>query len=236
VDEVLAVGDAMFQSKCLGKMQDVAKSGRTVLFVSHNMGAVETLCTKGLVISSGQIVANTTSKEAIQIYLREMETASDSDLAHRTDRSGVGRSQLQSIEITAGKDFKEKTLVTGDPARFTYYINYTFPGMIAVVSIYDTNGQAVVDFRSRHSGDGDYLSAQLHNKFICETDELLLAPGRYRMDIEIYCSQELQDHVTGAIYFDVAPGNIRGRMTSAPIRHAKAMMPNRWILPLKGSI
>src|SRR5690606_2818648 len=55
VDEVLAVGDAKFQQRCLGKMQSVASSGRTVLFVSHNMGAVQTLCTRGIVLDHGSV-------------------------------------------------------------------------------------------------------------------------------------------------------------------------------------
>src|SRR5262249_37936896 len=56
VDEVLAVGDAMFQKKCLGKMEDVARTGRTVLFISHNMAAIRALCTSGLVLHEGRIV------------------------------------------------------------------------------------------------------------------------------------------------------------------------------------
>lgn len=68
VDEVLAVGDAEFQKKCLGKMQDVAGQGRTVLFVSHNMGAVQALCQSGLVLSAGCIVKRAPVAEAIQSY------------------------------------------------------------------------------------------------------------------------------------------------------------------------
>jgi lipopolysaccharide transport system ATP-binding protein len=69
VDEVLAVGDAQFQKKCLGKMEDVSKNeGRTVLFVSHNMGAVKTLCNKGILLKTGQIIVNSTMTDAITQY------------------------------------------------------------------------------------------------------------------------------------------------------------------------
>lgn len=72
VDEVLAVGDAEFQKKAIGKMQDVSKGeGRTVLFVSHNMAAVRSLCTKGIVLENGQIVFNGTSKNSIDYYIKE---------------------------------------------------------------------------------------------------------------------------------------------------------------------
>jgi lipopolysaccharide transport system ATP-binding protein len=70
VDEVLAVGDAEFQKKCLGKMNDVAKGeGRTVLFVSHNMAAIETLCNKGILLANGNIEYTGNEKEAIEKYL-----------------------------------------------------------------------------------------------------------------------------------------------------------------------
>src|SRR5580692_11120327 len=69
IDEVLAVGDAEFQKKCLGKMNEVSKAGRTVLFVSHNMIAVEKLCTRGLVMNGGRLVFDGPVREAIESYL-----------------------------------------------------------------------------------------------------------------------------------------------------------------------
>jgi lipopolysaccharide transport system ATP-binding protein len=69
VDEVLAVGDAMFQKKCLGKMQDVSKGGRTVLFVSHNMGAVTTLCRTGIWLKQGQVVKTGPARQIVDEYL-----------------------------------------------------------------------------------------------------------------------------------------------------------------------
>ena len=69
VDEVLAVGDAQFQKKCLGKMGDAAQDGRTVLFVSHDMGAIERLCTRGAYVDNGQFVETETVTEAIHAYI-----------------------------------------------------------------------------------------------------------------------------------------------------------------------
>ena len=80
VDEVLAVGDVEFQDKCLGKMQDVAKEdGRTVIFVSHNMAAVESLCTRGILLHAGQIVLDSPAHEAVQHYLRRSIKSDFSD-------------------------------------------------------------------------------------------------------------------------------------------------------------
>ena len=68
VDEVLAVGDAAFQKRCLGKMKDVADSGRTVLFVSHNMAAVRSLCNRSLVMHRGKLICDDTVEKALRIY------------------------------------------------------------------------------------------------------------------------------------------------------------------------
>ena len=75
IDEVLAVGDAAFQKKCLGKMDDVARQGRTVLFVSHNLGAVQELCHRAILLEGGEVVHRGTPSESISEYLRRLETA-----------------------------------------------------------------------------------------------------------------------------------------------------------------
>src|SRR6266705_1693597 len=96
VDEVLAVGDAEFQKKCLGKIGDVAKGGRTVLFVSHNMAAVQGLCTSGVFLSQGRVVTQGTAADVVQHYLKTIAPPAieSSSLGERTDRSGNGRIRL----------------------------------------------------------------------------------------------------------------------------------------------
>jgi lipopolysaccharide transport system ATP-binding protein len=85
VDEVLAVGDAVFQKKCLGKMEGVAKEGRTVVFVSHNMAAVENLCQKVVVLESGKIVFAGGNKEGIEHYFQSVAGEQSSNAAAITD-------------------------------------------------------------------------------------------------------------------------------------------------------
>ena len=74
IDEVLAVGDTEFQKKCLRKMEDVSRSGRTILFVSHNMEAVRALCTKGILLDEGTIKLNGPAEEVIRGYLKKVTT------------------------------------------------------------------------------------------------------------------------------------------------------------------
>ena len=98
VDEVLAVGDLAFQNKCLGKMGDVARQGRTILFVSHNMGAVRSLCNTGVVLSEGKLVYTGDITSSIETYHRLVATADkhDDPAAHRPRGSGFSQITLES--------------------------------------------------------------------------------------------------------------------------------------------
>ena len=100
VDEVLAVGDAAFQKKAIGKMQEISAGGqRTVLFVSHNMGAVSRLCTRGIVLKHGKIVYDGTTSEAVRTYASINAQVSDHSVGARTDRQGLGDYQFEEIRI-----------------------------------------------------------------------------------------------------------------------------------------
>src|SRR5229473_5994284 len=88
VDEVLAVGDLTFQKKCLGKMSEVSRGGRTVLFVSHNMAAVENLCGRGVVLHQGKVQYDGSAKDAIQHYLSGFSQGGN--YGHVVELSGVG--------------------------------------------------------------------------------------------------------------------------------------------------
>lgn len=88
IDEVLAVGDAEFQRKCLGKMQEISgQDGRTVLFVSHNMAAVKNLCTRGIVLQNGKLVFDGTQIEAVNYYQRNIDTSHMVDYGHEIDNA-----------------------------------------------------------------------------------------------------------------------------------------------------
>ncbi|NBX39487.1 MAG: ATP-binding cassette domain-containing protein [Flavobacteriia bacterium] len=90
IDEVLAVGDAEFQKKCLGKMKEVSGQGRTVIFVSHNMAAVKTLCTKGLVLNLGQVSFNGTASEAVDSYYAMNASNLTSRIQSQNYESAIG--------------------------------------------------------------------------------------------------------------------------------------------------
>ena len=93
IDEVLAVGDAAFQKKCLGKMEDVSKQGRTILFVSHNLAAVQSLCKKSILVQGGRLVQYGETSQVLDQYLNDQMNAEVVPLSERLDRTGDGTVQ-----------------------------------------------------------------------------------------------------------------------------------------------
>src|SRR6516162_1345807 len=128
VDEVLAVGDAAFQRKCLGKMSEVSKGGRTVLFISHNMAAVENLCHKGIVIEEGSVVFLGDMKHAIERYLQGASTNGHASASHVVDlsrspgRPSRCRPLLKRLELFSREQPVRGQLRMGDP--LTAYISF----------------------------------------------------------------------------------------------------------------
>jgi lipopolysaccharide transport system ATP-binding protein len=103
VDEVLAVGDAEFQRKCLGKMENVSRSeGRTVLFVSHNMRAIQTLCQTGIVLEAGRIKCRSNAQEALRIYSETTEMHNTANFRVNGSRPSIRSVRVNSSELAKG--------------------------------------------------------------------------------------------------------------------------------------
>lgn len=230
VDEVLAVGDVAFQRKCLGKMEDVAQEGRTVLFVSHNMGLIQSLCDRGIFLNDGEIRADGSISEAVDAYLRQLDQAGAHDLVRRTDRKGKGDIKLVKIDISDANKNSSLVLRTGGSARFTFEVNRKIAGISCLFVVFNHLGQHIAAFESNIAGPEDVFEPDLGTKFICDIDELFLLPGRYRINVLIRDSGELQDFIEAAAFFDVEDGHIDGRPMKSRKRISVAM-PHRWHLP-----
>ena len=228
VDEVLAVGDADFQRKCLDKMQDVAGQGRTVLFVSHNMGLLQQLCQRGILLQNHRIALDAPIKEAVNAYLETLSQASVLDVAQREDRRGKGETRLTRVEITGNGAIRSETLTTGAAACFTFHLSTPLPGVNCNFTIYDHVGQPLTGFNSAIAGPEDERQNPASQALICELDELLLSPGRYRINVAVYAGAELQDHLEGAATFDVEPGQVAGRPINDRNAYSAIVLPHRW--------
>jgi lipopolysaccharide transport system ATP-binding protein len=232
VDEVLAVGDAAFQQKCLGAMSRVAGQGRTVLFVSHNMAAIQSLCTRGLYLQNGSISKDATALEAIQSYLGSLEQVQSQELLQRTDRAGKGQARLARVEITPGDGDPSRSLAIGESAKFVFRLNAILPKTSCGFTIYDHMGQPITHLNSVFHSPEDSADASIGPAFACHLDELPLVPGRYRINVAVSSDGELQDHVEAAAVFEVEPGVLRGRPITAEATYGSVIMPHRWTLPV----
>jgi lipopolysaccharide transport system ATP-binding protein len=157
VDEVLAVGDAQFQKKCLGKMEDVAeKEGRTVLFVSHQMAAIENLCSRTVLLKSGQLVFDADTKTTLSHYLQDLETISrNTDIANLR-RSGSGTIVLTdfSIEDSSGNPLTAAASGEDLVLVFTYEVKQSsIPKNVSLgFSIHDMMGHTISILYSDYQG------------------------------------------------------------------------------------
>lgn len=230
IDEVLAVGDASFQKKCLGKMGDVAEQGRTVMFVSHNMGLVQSLCDRGILLEGGKIVADGPISDVVSRYLKMIEEASSDDLAQREDRRGAGDVRTVDVKVGTATKSAESILRSGSPAKFSVAVDNLTPDMDCSLAIYDHLGQPVAVFKSSYNSPHDVEVSQNGAMFVCEVDQLLLLPGRYRLDVSVMGDNRLQDYLQAARIFDVVEGQIEGRIAHSDKRF-RVSMPHRWTRP-----
>jgi lipopolysaccharide transport system ATP-binding protein len=231
VDEVLAVGDAAFQRKSLGRMEAVAQEGRTVLFVSHNMAVIQALCSRGVVLQSGRVVMDGVIGEAVGHYLRSLEQASQVDLLHRTDRSGWHGIMVSGLQVTGPGG---AALATGAPARFTVTLTGLQLTTACTLTVLNNLGQPVCQLESGNVGSADAAvpapSPDTPAVFVCDVPQLPLLPGRYRVDIDVRGIHHTEDRISSALLFDVESGVLAGRPVSASAAGDVAV-EHRWTVP-----
>jgi lipopolysaccharide transport system ATP-binding protein len=202
VDEVLAVGDAAFQKKCLGKMGDVAGEGRTVLFVSHNMHAIQTICKKTVWLDAGRVKAIGPTPEVVHGYLESALFGGSAPLTDRTDRQGDGTVRLRSIRIES----KDQPMVISTTSRLQIAIEYASDRPLLrprfLVTVSDQNGAAIYLLDTRCTSElPDTLPSS--GTVVCETEPINLSPGRCCVDLAVYNHGVIADLVYDVTRFDI---------------------------------
>jgi lipopolysaccharide transport system ATP-binding protein len=233
VDEVLAVGDAAFQRKSLAKMAEVARAGRTVVFVSHNLATIQALCERAILLERGQVIADAPVEEAVSGYLKSLERAAAADLTERTDRDGRAwrETLVTRLAIFDAESGEADVIVGGRPARIELEVSELMPMMECQVTILNNLGAPVASFDSELSAPADRRDGELGNRIECRIDSLPLIPGRYRIDFILKGNQEIQDGLQAAAFFDVEPGVIDGRPISATGADGDVALRHFWHLP-----
>lgn len=205
VDEVLAVGDAEFQKKCLGKMEEVGKQGRTVLFVSHNMGAVSALCDRSLLMMDGRLVNTGLTKNIVDQYLSSFGCGK---AAKKIDVSEHKEAFITDIYFVDSLCQPISVLMSG--GSYSVVIKYTanvdLRKPIFKVSIYNSSGQMLTHLNNNLSGNEINILKKGIGSVVCNIDKLPLAKGNYSINVSIN-SEKVLDHLCDALYFRVESGD-----------------------------
>jgi lipopolysaccharide transport system ATP-binding protein len=222
VDEVLAVGDAAFQRKCLAKMDDVAHGGRTVLFVSHNMAAVESLCSRGVLLVAGQVAAMGETSQVVAGYLSEPDAADSYDLGERTDRQGSGRMRFTSLSVVAR---------TG--GRSEIRVGYTAePGVRHVeasIGVFTLRGEGVAYLSNGMTGD-DFGAVPECGTISCSIERTPLLPGAYTVNLFATIAGDIADWVQDAGTIEVTEGDFFGTGRLPPAGYGATAVPQQWLV------
>jgi lipopolysaccharide transport system ATP-binding protein len=230
VDEVLAVGDAEFQRKCLGKMREItAGGGRTVLFVSHNMAAVQSLCSRTILLRDGAVAAIGDTRQIIAQYLAALDAASARPLCERSDREGDGSLRFTGLTVNNVKDPASVSVCCGDSLTFTLeYLALSRPsGLSLHLGILDGDGVPLLHCSTCALGcDLDHLGS--HGRARCTIPRLPVAPGRYRINVAAMGTNGLLDRVENAAELRVEGGDFYGTGLSRTLHWSKCLVDHRW--------
>lgn len=235
VDEVLAVGDAGFQKKSLSAMEDLRKGGRTVLFVSHNMAAVENLCSRGIWIDGGRVRQDGATHEVIRTYLSSFADSQQSaaDLTVLGTRHGNGDIRYTSMEFLTLDGQPQLVTRSGDGVRlrFHYHAKKTIPHPSFGFRLLTEMGTLVTDTSTWHHaldipeiapGDG-YLDLEI--------DYLNLLPGRYDFSLWITgVGQVVYDGVEHCAKLEVELSNVYRSGRQIDARSGIVYFPQKWNL------
>lgn len=186
VDEVLAVGDVEFQRKCLGKMKDVSGEGRTVIFVSHNMGAVKALCHTGIVMKNGTLDFAGNINDCVTQYLKINTTENDGDIV--IDKKGIGTAEakIERIQLLSEENETTNTIMYRSPIKLKFYIDSSIeiPRVSLDVKISDKDGSILFHALNTYFNEPFELNKG-KNTFEVEIENQLL-PGNFLMTVGVH--------------------------------------------------
>jgi len=209
VDEVLAVGDAEFQKKAIGKMQDVSRGeGRTVLFVSHNMASLRSLCTNGIVLKDGMIAQPKTNIDnAISYYLNTNNFESNYiNIVDRLDRKGNQSVKIVSLELLDSFNANEINVDTPISIKFKYISEFDDFNGNFLISI-NSETQDCITFLESSIADNAQTKFRKNGEIIAHlSNQFAIYPGKYYLNIAAMMNGEIVDHVQHALVFTVNEG------------------------------
>jgi lipopolysaccharide transport system ATP-binding protein len=232
VDEVLAVGDADFQKKCLDAMDGLRTSGRTVLFVSHNMTAVESLCSRCIWIDAGRIRADGEARAIVGDYMKTFAQASTGtvNLESIESRSGNGDGKFIRIEFLNGTGETTNYIRSSDQLtlRLHYRAHKVLRDLVVGVNIHNEYGTLIAASNNWATGN-DIPIVEIGDGFAdLEIDCLYLLPGRYFLSLWLGKWNNQLDVLKNCIHFDVEPSDYYGSGRGIDSQFGLMFFPSRW--------
>jgi lipopolysaccharide transport system ATP-binding protein len=212
VDEVLAVGDVEFQKKCMGKMQDVARGGRTILFVSHNMNAVSSLCDSAIMVCEGKAGPRLPTEKAIgQYFGQEAQLLQDGSLEARSRFQLSKRTYSIRRMRVLSSGIETRVIPSCAPVTFELELRglADLPRAECGIIITDQIGQRVLALQSRYHA-GLVLNGDDAVVLSCELDSLPLVPAPYYIDLVLASGSTVVERVERAARFDVVFADVFG--------------------------
>jgi lipopolysaccharide transport system ATP-binding protein len=216
VDEVLSVGDAAFQRKCMGKMSNVAtEQGRTVLLVTHNMPAVLSVCSKALFLNAGRVCLLGNASDSVRRYMKEVTEMSNISLNLRTDRTGNGSVRFIRVFFANNSYSTINEVRSGDDITVVIELENNTCGDLTrfhiSAPIRDLSDNIVCHLSSTlQRNDFEYIPYSKIIRIGIRIPKFQIVPGRYTMTLYSTVRDDLADWIFGAITFDVQPGDYYG--------------------------
>jgi lipopolysaccharide transport system ATP-binding protein len=235
VDEVLAVGDAQFQRKCLGKLQDVStKEGRTVLFVSHQMEAISNLCSRAILLHNGTVMGSGPTRTVIDRYLQSSQQLDTTSLKERKDRSGSGRIRLTATWTENAKGQCGIPVLSGDEltivAEYELPIEEKISNVRVAFALLDSNGNQFTDLTNILTGDLFELKGNKRGELRCTVQRLPLNAGRFSYHAYVCSSLGTEDFILNAGYFDVEVGDFFKTGRIVDLEQGTILIDQHWSL------
>ena len=230
VDEVLAVGDAEFQKKCLGKMGDVTGEGRTVLFVSHNMGAIQQLCKNAILLRNGQLVNEGRSPNIVSEYLEnKISPAGNPYNIDDYDRTGNHDIVLINGRVLDKNGFLTNSIVAGNDIALEFdYINKNRIKECTIsITVYNQHNIAVTNVTTALTiGEINNLSEK--GQFRCVIYRNPFPLGKYRVAIAVHNGGHLAVHITNALEFIVQSSTFYSTFRTPDSGYCALMVDHKW--------
>ncbi len=231
VDEVLAVGDAAFQKKCLGKMEDVTHEGRTVLLVSHAMAAIQNICSRAVLLNAGTMCADGPMAPVIRQYLEMVQSDAVLPLDNRTDREGSGSLTFINFYAVSPSRGVTDTVCTGENvtlvAEYRAGNESALKNVSVAIPFFNHMGQQMFTCWTRMTGQ-DYAQVGPSGEFRVHIKSFPLMPGRYSLNLFSEVNGYLADWVRNAAILQVVDGDFFGTGHVASDPHGGVAVRHLW--------